>query len=399
LQAAQKFPLTEALFREQFGRMGDTPFELRRVTGLEQGSRAMVPKSVLNDLRRRAVEQLLALRDDADRRAIADPDALDHLRGEVAARFGAGGVGQPRRGRVCEAASGGGRDGNRAAPARARRTLDQLRAAVGWSHEQTNLRPSTVYCDFEDIRKYKDAVAVARAAGVPVGLATVRVIKPGEEGLLRQVAACEPDVVLVRNLAGLSFYQTHFPHLPLVADYALNAANELTAGVLLEQGVRRIVPSYDLNWAQLSAMLGRVAPAAFEVVVHQHMPMFHMEHCVFCHTLSTGTSYKDCGRPCDEHRVDLKDRAGVANPLVADVGCRNTVYNGVAQSGAEYVPRMRQLGLADFRVELLREDAAATAALLDRYARVLAGLDDGRRAWRQLKVLNQLGVTRGTLGE
>ena len=60
---------------------------------------------------------------------------------------------------------------------------------------------------------------------------------------------------------------------------------------------------------------------------------------------------------------------------------------------------MRQLGLADFRVELLREDAAATVALLDRYARVLAGLDDGRQAWRQLKVLNQLGVTRGTLGE
>src|SRR6185295_670026 len=104
-------------------------------------------------------------------------------------------------------------------------------------------------------------------------------------------------------------------------------------------------------------------------VVHQHMPMFHMEHCVFCHTLSTGTSYRDCGRPCDVHKVDLKDRAGVANPLIADVGCRNTVYNGVAQSAAEYVPKMLQLGITDFRVELLREDAAAATALLDRYAR------------------------------
>jgi putative protease len=35
--------------------------------------------------------------------------------------------------------------------------------------------------------------------------------------------------------------------------------------------------------------------------------------------------------------------------------------------------------------------------LLDRYARVVAGLDDGRAAFRQLRVLNQLGVTRGTL--
>jgi putative protease len=95
--------------------------------------------------------------------------------------------------------------------------------------------------------------------------------------------------------------------------------------------------------------------------------------------------------------VDLRDRAGADNPLVADVGCRNTVYNAVAQSAAEFVPRMRQLGIRDYRVELLRETPEQAAALLDRYARVLAGREDGRRAWRQLKVLNQLGVTRGTL--
>ena len=123
-----------------------------------------------------------------------------------------------------------------------------------------------------------------------------------------------------------------------------------------------------------------------------------MEHCVYCHTLSAGTSYKDCGRPCETHKVDLKDRAGAAHPLIADVGCRNTVYNGTAQSAAEYVPRMKELGIRDYRVELLRESADEAAALLDRYARVLAGLDDGRQAFRQLKVLNQLGVTRGTLG-
>jgi putative protease len=227
----------------------------------------------------------------------------------------------------------------------------------------------------------------------------VRIIKPGEEGLLRQVADCAPDLVLIRNLAGLGFYTARAPHLPLVADYALNVANEATAALLAERGVVRMVPSYDLNWRQMAAMMSRFPPDRFEAVVHQHMPMFHMEHCVFCHTLSTGTNYRDCGRPCDHHRVDLRDRAGVANPLIADVGCRNTVYNGVAQSAAEFVPRMRELGIRDYRVELLRESAGQVAPLLDRYARVVAGRDDGRQAWRQLKVVNQLGVTRGTLGE
>jgi putative protease len=46
---------------------------------------------------------------------------------------------------------------------------------------------------------------------------------------------------------------------------------------------------------------------------------------------------------------------------------------------------------------LLRETAAEVGPLVNRYARVLSGAEDGRSAWRQLKVLNQIGITRGTL--
>jgi putative protease len=277
------------------------------------------------------------------------------------------------------------------------RTMAQLETVLAWKSPDPSISLAMVYCEFEDIRKYPAAVAAARAAGMPIGLATVRIIKPNEEGLLRQIAKASPDAVLVRNLAAIDLYSKEFPQLPLIGDYALNIANELTADVFAEQGLKRLTPSYDLSWKQLAAMIAHFPAGAFEAVVHQHMPMFHMEHCVFCHTLSTGTSYKDCGRPCDTHEVDLGDRASAAHPLLADVGCRNTVYNGTAQSAAEYVPQMKKLGLRHFRVELLREDTAATSAILDRYARVLAGVDDGRSTWRQLKVLNQLGVTRGTL--
>lgn len=372
LEAARKHPLTETLFREQFGRLGDTPFELTTVKGLESPSGAMVPKSVLNDLRRQAVEQLTSLREDGSCRVVAEPNALNHTRDEITARFPGSGESIAPRLHVLA------------------RTMDQLRAAL-------DAPVQSVYCEFEDIRQYKEAVSLARAASVPIGLATVRIIKPGEEGLLRQVAACEPDCVLVRNLAGLSFFSTHAAHLPIVADYSLNVANEVTAALLAERGVLRMVPSYDLSWTQLAAMLQRFPPAMFEAVVHQHVPSFHMEHCVFAHLLSNGKDYRDCGRPCDRHRVDLRDRSGAANPLVADVGCRNTMYNAVAQSAAEYIPRMKEIGIRDYRVELLRESATEVRPLVDHYTRVLSGSEDGRAAWRQLKVLNQLGLTRGTL--
>jgi len=277
------------------------------------------------------------------------------------------------------------------------RTMTQLETVLRWQSPDSSVGLTTAYCEFEDIRKYPAAVAAARAAHVPIALATLRIIKPSEHGLLRQIAAAGPDAVLVRNLAGVSLFASEFPELPLIGDYSLNIANELTAAVFAERGLQRMVPSYDLSWKQLAAMLQRFPAGAFEAVIHQHMPMFHMEHCVFCHTLSTGTDYRDCGRPCESHAVDLRDRATAAHPLLADVGCRNTVYNGTAQSAAEYVPQMKQLGLRHFRVELLRESPSEAIALLTRYTRVLAGLDDGRSTWRQLKVLNQLGVTRGTL--
>jgi putative protease len=125
--------------------------------------------------------------------------------------------------------------------------------------------------------------------------------------------------------------------------------------------------------------------------------MFHMEHCVFAAFLSAGRDHRDCGRPCDRHRVELRDRVGAAFPVHPDAGCRNTVYNSVPQSAAEYVGRMRGLGVTRFRVDLLRKTPGQVHALLDRYARVVGGRDDGRTTWRQLRALNQLGVTRGTL--
>ncbi|MHC5720544.1 MAG: U32 family peptidase, partial [Nostoc sp.] len=123
-------------------------------------------------------------------------------------------------------------------------------------------------------------------------------------------------------------------------------------------GLDRVTASYDLNAAQLESLLRTAPPAWFEVTIHQHMPMFHMEHCVFCAFLSEGTDYRNCGRPCDKQEVRLKDRVGLEHPLKADAGCRNTVFNARAQTGAESVERLRVLGARYFRLEFVQETPA-----------------------------------------
>ena len=58
---------------------------------------------------------------------------------------------------------------------------------------------------------------------------------------------------------------------------------------------------------------------------------------------------------------------------------------------------MLELGIRHYRVELLRETAAEVGPLLKRYADVISGRESPRSVMRSLRVLNQLGVTAGTL--
>src|SRR4029077_6035230 len=148
---------------------------------------------------------------------------------------------------------------------------------------------------------------------------------------------------------------------------------------------------------QLEALLRAAPPEWFEITIHQHLPMFHMEHCVFCAFLSQGTDYTNCGRPCDQHDVRLRDRVGAEHVLKADAGCRNTVFNALAQTGAEYVERMLALGARHFRIEFLTETAEQVCHTVSMYRQLLRGEIQGSQVWRDLKLINQLGVTRGQM--
>ena len=246
---------------------------------------------------------------------------------------------------------------------------------------------ATVYCEFEDPKKYREAVRLCRVSSVEcrepnaensstfdlrpstIFVAPPRIFKTGEEWTLEQVRSCNADGYLVRNYDHLKFFASD----RRVGDFSLNVANRLTADYFKNQfGLERVTATYDLNFQQLEALLQAAPPEWFEITIHQHMPMFHMEHCVFCAFLSTGTDYTNCGRPCDTHDVKLRDRVGAEHPLKADVGCRNTVFNSQAQTGAEYVSRMLELGVRHFRVEFLNETPEQVTQTIAKYRQLVA---------------------------
>ncbi len=377
LAAARNRPLNEAAVREQLGRLGGTGWELGSLDFAVRGE-VMLPLSELNRMRREWVEQLGA------------PGSV----GSVA-------VGPERPWREHFAFSedgrvvGGAAQGPEVAGGELElavlcRTLEQVEACAAEG-------VAVAYADFEDVRGYGEAVRrVRESSGMRLLLATPRIQKPGEEGFFKLIERAEPQGVLLRNLGAVPWFAGR--GLETVGDFSLNIANPLSAAFFKNEGLDWLTISYDLNVSQVLELLQGAPPSWFELTLHQHMPMFHMEHCVFAAFMSEGKSFLDCGRPCEKHVVKLRDRVGMEHPLKADVGCRNTLYNSQAQTGARYFSELRAAGLRRYRIELLEEDAAGVSRVLQTYRALLEGRAEGGELWRSLRAQSKLGVTLGTLG-
>ncbi len=373
LEQATKHPATSDLLNSQLGRLGQTTYELGNLDARIQGE-PLVPSSLLNGLRRELVDKLDQNASIAPNRAVADSPVLPILRSAL---------------------------WDCATPEDRTPTMDPMIVPLCRTIEQVEAlsakKPETIYLEFQDIKKYAEGIEQVRRASSDskVFIATTRIEKPGESNLFRYYAKQGADGLLVRNAGGVAFCAHR--GIPFVADFSLNAANELSVAWLRAQGSLRVTASYDLSADQLFDLFKASPPGWLEIVLHQQVPMFHMEHCVFCAFLSPGTDKTNCGRPCDHHDVKMRDRVGIEHPLRADIGCRNTLYNALPQTAAEFLPQLINYGGRWFRVEFLEEDGDEAIRIFDLYDSAITGNRDAKTLWKDLKASSRYGLTRGQL--
>ena len=376
LVRADARPLDLEVARAQLGRLGGTPFHLADVTIDVSGS-PFVPVSLLNACRRALVAQLLhpprrgtetavggehqrAARTTTDARPIA-PVAVDApARLHVLVRSGA-----------------------------------QLDAAL--AAHAAGVRLESVTLDYLELYGLRPSVERARSAGVRVRVASPRVLKPAEQNVVRFLLDLGAEVLvrsagLLRDLAAVA--DDSRPRL--TGDFSLNAANALSVRAYLAAGCDALVPTYDLDAGQVAALTSAVDPRRLEVVVHHHLPVFHTEHCVFCRFLSDGKDHTDCGHPCERHRLALRDGQGRLHPVLADVGCRNTVFGAEAQSAARHWAAWHRAGLRDARVEFVHAEAGEVAAVLSAWRDALDGALDVAGLETRLRASVPPGITEGS---
>lgn len=370
LVAAKQAPLTAAALVAELGALGNTPFKLESLScSLPDG--VFAHNRELKVIRRSLVESLIESRERPAVLEIREAAEGERLLQEVA---------------------------KSSSPSILNSTAPSLTVLIRDRAQLNGLADlpiDTVYLDFEFGKNYAETVSAVRDLGFRVGIATTRIHKPAESAHFRYLARLKPDLILLRNLAALHYFREH--EFELIGDFSLNVTNSLTADWLFQQGVRRLCPSYDLNLPQLLALLARSTASRFEATVHQYMPSFHMEHCVFAAFLSQGTSWRDCGRPCEKHQVQLRDRQGALHPLRADMECRNTMFNGNPQAAIRLIPQLIESGVGYLRVEALSETPAELRSKLQLYSSVISGKTKPELAFESLGVTERYGVTEGQL--
>ncbi len=368
LAAARNQGLTAAFAREQLGRLGNTPYALAELH-LESAGRPFVPSSLLNQLRREAVAQLQALQGEPRPRPLHEPaQALAQLQGDIATPSPDSHT-TPQLHLLV-------------------RTPAQLDAAIA-------ARPASITLDYLDLYGLRPAVTAVQSADIPVRVASPRVLKPHEERVVNFLLRLECPL-LVRS-SGLLHTLQGRTAVPLIGDFSLNAANALTAATFLRLGLLRLTPTHDLNAAQIGDLAGHVGAENLEVLAYQHLPVFHTEHCVFCRFLSTGNSYKDCGQPCAKHQVALRDERGRAHPVMADVGCRNTVFGAEAQEASAHLPAWLAAGIVHYRLEFVHESADEVRQVTSAFQDYFAGRISTATLDQRLQKIAPQGTTEGSL--
>ena len=360
LGKAAKRPSTDEAVQEELSALGGSPFTALDVRVERQSPEPLfVPNQELKRLRQTLTEKL-----ERARRSATIDGFTTSVRSEAELRSWFAGSRRP------------------AAPAapvrfnvllRNKTQAHDVSEAVAKGAIQKDFLDSVVL-DFEFGRDYAPSLEALRRAGLRAGVATTRILKPQEYANLRAIERLQPDIILVRNLGALRYFTKVSPFSgELRGDFSLNVTNHLTADYLFGKGLKTLCVSYDLNHEQVAYLLRAADASRLEATIHQYMPSFHMEHCVFAALLSKGNSFRDCGKPCEKHELKLRDQYGNWHFIKPDQECRNTMFNANAQSAAGFVEEWAKLGLGFARLEALNEAGPDLIRKIAAYQEFLSG--------------------------
>lgn len=375
LQAATVHALDGARLREQFGRLGGTPFSLGGVDTTGLAPALFLPVSALNHLRQAAVDTLVTRRDWAEQArrqerqvrihdAVADvhvrsrPKPASRSPDDTNARV------TPPRGAVMEPGSGSGFR----LVAEVHR-VDDAHAALTAGATEIVIDPFLRH-PVPPVSRVRTLHEACLAAGAALRLRTPTIVRPEDRPALDKWLALDLPVLtghlgLAGELAALG--------RDVAADYAVNCFNPHTAAELFARGVDRITASVELTAEELGQLVAPWEGRGFEVVVYGRPEGMTLEHCVLSAAFDRQPT--TCRDLCVKQHpaVTLTDPAGYSFPLATDSDCRNRLLHSRPIEGSEFLSRLWRAGIRSYRA-IFNVAGDPVADLVAAYRDALAAL-------------------------
>lgn len=321
-EGARNVPLTREKVESQLSRTGGTPFGCEKATAkVEEG--LSLPLSALNDLRRRALEELMNQRDVPPRRR-SNPY-------------------QP-----------GVRYENQKEPPV---FTVSLRTAGQLSGDLLKLKPALIYLPADEGAAHPELAERCQKAGVPLAVSLPRICTDAELPQLEQDLVALRELGVEEALAGTWGGVQRAARLGfrVRGDYGLGVYNSQTMKELRRLGLLSATLSFELKFPQIRD-ISKAIPAEF--IAYGRLPLMITENCII---------YNHCGRHTCNNVNLLTDRKGERFPVVKAWGCRNEILNSKKVFLADKAKDWQKLGLWAARLMFTTENALECVQVLERY--------------------------------
>jgi putative protease len=217
-------------------------------------------------------------------------------------------------------------------------------------------------------------IASLAARGIPLRLRTPTIVRPEERKVLDKWLAL--GTPLVSGHLGLVAEQARAGR-DVVADYAVNCFNAVTAEEIFRLGASRIVLSIELTGDEMAQVAAPWQGRGFEIFAYGRPEGMTIEHC----TLSAAferepTTCRDLCVQKHTH-VELTDPTGYVFPVATDSACRNRLLHSRPVDASEYLPSLWRRGFRSYRL-VFNVPGDPVAEVTAAYRAQLAALTEGR---------------------
>lgn len=354
LRPADRRPTDAQLLREQFGRLGESPFVIGDIDTAGLAAGLFLPVSELNRLRQSAVDELKS------RLATVLDDAR-----------------ATRQHLIVSAVD----DVLIAAPRSAASTTRLIAQAYDIDAARDAAKAGAHEIVFDPFLRHpvpsRTRVLALRdelaGAGASFRLRTPTIIRPSERGLVQKWLDLNTPILsghvgLVHELAEQG--------RDVVADYAANVFNAHSAAELFGCGASGLVASIELTAQEIGELVSPWHGAGFQVVAYGRPEGMTIEHCVLSAAFAREPT--TCRDLCvQKHRnVELTDPTGYRFPVATDLACRNRLLHSRPLDASEFLPTLWRHGIRAFHL-LFNVPGIDVAGTVRVYRDLMDGLEAG----------------------